>query len=140
RRASGRRDTRWARPRTRRLIPLRGTAPIFLVTAWTVLALVVAVPLAALLATALVSAYGLPLTAATITWENFRFVLTEHAATTRAALNSLFLAGATAVIVSVVGALLGYIVVWRNAAIARALAVAAELPYALPGVVLALAT
>jgi len=139
RRASARRDTRWTRPRTRRLIPLRGAAPIFLCAAWTMLALVVAVPLAALLVTALVSAYGLPLTAATVTGDNFRFVLTEHAATARAALNSLFLAGATAVIVSAVGALLGYVVVWRDGALARALAVAAELPYALPGVVLALA-
>jgi iron(III) transport system permease protein len=139
RRASGRRDTRWTRPRTRRLIPLRGAAPIFLSAAWAALVLVVAVPLAALLATALVSAYGLPLTPATITGDNFRFVLTEHAATARAALNSLFLAAATAAIVSAVGALLGYVVVWRDGPVARALAVVAELPYALPGVVLALA-
>jgi iron(III) transport system permease protein len=139
RRASGRRDVQWTRPRTRRLIPLRGSAPVFLAAAWAVLILVVAVPLAALLATALVKAYGLPLTAATITAENFRYVLTEHAATSRAALNSLFLAGATSAIVAAVGVLLGYIVLWRDGAWARTLAVAAELPYALPGVVLALA-
>ncbi|HXP75681.1 MAG TPA: iron ABC transporter permease [Stellaceae bacterium] len=137
--ASGRHDIRWAQPRTRRLIPLRGAAPVFLVTAWAVLALVVAVPLTALLATALVKAYGLPLAADTITTENFRYVLTEHAATARAALNSLFLASATALVVAVVGVFLGYVVVWRDGVLARALAVAAELPYALPGVVLALA-
>ena len=137
--ASGRRDIRWARARTRRLIPLRGAAPAFSVAAWTVLALVVAVPLAALLATALVKAYGLPLTAATVTAENFRYVMTEHAATARAALNSLFLASAAALVVAVVGVFLGYVVAWRDGALARTLAVAAELPYALPGVVLALA-
>ncbi|HKX10643.1 MAG TPA: ABC transporter permease subunit, partial [Stellaceae bacterium] len=122
----------------RRLIPLRGAAPAFLAGAWLVLALVVAVPLAALIATALVKAYGLPLSAASITAENFRDVLSQ-AATARAALNSLFLAGTTAIVVAGVGALLGYIVIWRNSAWARALAVGAELPYALPGVVLALA-
>jgi iron(III) transport system permease protein len=136
--ASGRRDTSWARPRTRRLIPLRGAAPVFLAGTWSVLALVVAVPLAALVATALVKAYGLPLTPASITGENFRDIL-RHAATLRAALNSLFLAGGTAIIVAGVGVLLGYAVVWRDGAWARGLAVAAELPYALPGVVLALA-
>lgn len=139
RRASGRRDVRWARPRTRRLVPLRGAGPIFLAIAWSTLALVVVVPLTALLATALVKAYGLPLGTSTITLENFRYVLTEHAATARAALNSLFLAGVTAGIVAAVGALLGYVVVWRDGVLARGLAVAAELPYALPGVVQALA-
>ncbi len=137
--ASGRRDIGWARPRTRRLIPLRGSAPLFVVGAWCVLALVVAVPLAALIATALVKAYGMPLTPASITGENFRDVLMAHAATARAALNSVFLAAATAVIVAGVGVLLGYVVVWRDGAWARTLAVTAELPYALPGVVLALA-
>jgi iron(III) transport system permease protein len=132
-----RRDIGWARPRTRRLIPLRGAAPAFLVAAWSVLALVVAVPMAALLATALVSAYGLPLTPASITVENFHDILT-HAATARAALDSLFLAGATAAIVAGVAVPLGYVVVWRDGALARALAIAVELPYALPGVVLAL--
>jgi iron(III) transport system permease protein len=137
--AGRRHDIRWARPRTRRLIPLRGAAPAVLVVTWTVLALVVAVPLAALLATALVKAYGLPLTPATLSAENFRYILTEHTATARAALNSLFLAGATAVIVAGVGVLLGYVVVWRDGVLARGLSLAAELPYALPGVVLALA-
>jgi iron(III) transport system permease protein len=92
----------------------------------------------ALLATALVQAYGLPLTRATITAENFRALL-MHAALARAALNSLFLAGTTGVIVAAVGALIAYVVVWRDSALARALALLAELPYALPGVVLALA-
>ena len=136
--ARGRRDTGWARARTRRLIPLRGAGPVFLAGAWLVLALVVAVPLAALIATALVKAYGLPLSPASITVENFRDVISQGA-TARAALNSLFLAGTTAVVVAGVGALLGYFVIWRDGAWARALAVAAELPYVLPGVVLALA-
>src|SRR5262249_16527989 len=45
----------------------------------------------------------------------------------------------TALILAVVSVLLGYIVVRRDGAVPRALSVAAELPYALPGVVLALA-
>lgn len=134
----GRRDIRWARPRTRRLIPLRGAALACLVGAWSVLTLVVAVPLMALIATALVQAYGLPLTPATITGENFRAVF-MHAATARAALNSLFLAGSTAAILAGVAAFLAYLMVWRDGPLTRALAVVAELPYTLPGVVQALA-
>jgi iron(III) transport system permease protein len=125
---------------THRLIPLGHAAPVFEALAWGLLALIVAVPLAALAAAALVKAYGLPLTSATLTLDNVRYVLTEHAATARAAANSLLLAATTAVIVAGIGALLGYLVVWRDNAISRGLAIAAELPYVLPGMVLALAT
>ncbi len=138
--ASRRRDVRWSRPSAPRLIPLRGAGPVFLAVAWTVLALVVAVPLMALATTTLVKAEGLPLTAASVTWDNFRYVLTEHAATVRAALNSFFLAGTTAAVAAAVSVLLAYIAVWRDGPVARGLAVMVELPYALPGVVLALST
>ncbi|MGE5202274.1 MAG: ABC transporter permease [Acidobacteriota bacterium] len=137
--ASRRRDVRAARPPTVRLVPLRRWRPVFAVLAWAAVAALVAMPLLALLATALVRAYGLPLNADTITAENFRYILLEHAATARAALNSLFLAAATAVTTAAASVLLGYVVVWRDGRLARMLSLAAEIPYALPGVVLALA-
>jgi iron(III) transport system permease protein len=137
--ASRRRDVRAARPPTTRLVPLRRWRPVFTGLAWAAIAALVAMPLAALLATALVRAYGMPLTADTITAENFRYVLLEHAATARAGLNSLFLAAATAAATAAASVLLGYVVVWRDGRLARMLSLAAELPYALPGVVLALA-
>jgi len=137
--ASRRRDVRTARPSVRRLIPLRRWRPVLSALAWIAVAALVALPLAALLSTALVRAYGLPLSAATLTAENFRYVLAEHAATARAALNSLLLAGATALAAAASSVLLAYILVWRPGALARLVSLAAELPYALPGVVLALA-
>jgi len=137
--ASRRHAVGWSRARMVRLIPLRRAGPVLVALTWAMLAAIVAMPLVALAATSLVSAYGLPLTAASLTLENFRYILADHAATARAALNSLFLAGTTAVVVAAVSVLLGYVVVWRDGGIARALSVAAELPYALPGVVLALA-
>ena len=137
--ASRRRDVSAARPSARRLLALRRWRPFLSALAWLIVAMLVALPLMALLSTALVRAYGLPLNAATITSENFRYVLTEHAATARAALNSLFLAGSTAILTAGASVVLAYLVVWRSGTFARLVSIAAELPYALPGVVLALA-
>ena len=129
---------RWTRPPTRRLLPLGRWRLRLAAAAWGLIALTVAMPLTALAASALVPAEGVPLTLATATAENFRTVLTEHAATLRAALDSLFLAGSSALILALAGVALGYLVVTKASPIARLLNVAAELPYALPGVVLAL--
>ena len=136
---SRRRDLRWTRPRTTRLLPLRSWRWALAALAWLVVALLVVLPLLALLATALVKAEGLPLTPATVTLENFRAVILEHAATLRAAGNSFVLAASTALFTALAGALLAYVLVWRDGPLARGLSVVAELPYALPGVVLALA-
>ena len=136
---SRRRDLRWTRPRTTRLLPLRSWRWPLAALAWLVVALLVVLPLLALLATALVKAEGLPLTPATVTLENFRAVILEHAATLRAAGNSFALAASTALLTALAGALLAYVLVWRDGPLARGLSVVAELPYALPGVVLALA-
>ncbi|HUK08137.1 MAG TPA: iron ABC transporter permease [Stellaceae bacterium] len=133
-----RRIVRWARPPTRRLLPLRNWRWPLAILAWAILGVTVVMPLAALAATALVPAYGVPLSPGTITAENFRY-LAQDAATARAAFNSLFLAITTALVLALVSVALGYIVVWRQSPIARLLNLAAELPYALPGVVLALA-
>lgn len=134
-----RRDLRWARPRAARLLPLRRWRRPLATLAWALVGLLVVLPLLALLATALVKAEGLPLGLSTITLENFRAVLLEHGATLRAARNSLVLATSTAIVTALVSVLLAYVLVWRDGPLARGLSVVAELPYALPGVVLALA-
>jgi iron(III) transport system permease protein len=106
---------------------------------WAVVLLVVVMPLAALVATSLVSAYGVPLGLATFTGENYRYVLFEHAAAARAARNSLLLAGGAALILAGLAVPLGFFIAWRGSRLMRLLGVVAELPYALPGVVLAIA-
>ncbi|MBV8650425.1 MAG: iron ABC transporter permease, partial [Alphaproteobacteria bacterium] len=106
---------------------------------WAVILVIVAMPLAALVATSLVPAYGVPLRPATATFENYRYIIFEHAAAARAARNSLFLAGSAAVILAGLAVPLGFFITWRGSRIMRLLGLAAALPYALPGVVLAIA-
>lgn len=119
--------------RLERLRPLAEAA------AWGVIVLILIVPLCALVATSLVTAYGVPLTAASVTLENYVEVLFRQSVTVRAFANSFFLAGAAALILVAVAGPLGYFLVWRRSPLLRALELVAELPYALPGVVLAIA-
>lgn len=99
----------------------------------------VVVPLAALVGSSLIPAQGIPLSPGTATLEHYRYVLAEHAATRRALRNSLLLAGGAALALMALAVLLGYFLAWRRTPLVRALDVAGELPYALPGVVLAVA-
>jgi iron(III) transport system permease protein len=106
---------------------------------WTVAFLALALPLAALLMTSLIPAVGVPLNAATATLDNFRFVLFEHAATRRAFGNSFGLSAAAAIAIVLIVVPLAYFLVWRRSRLLRAVNLVAEVPYALPGVVLAIA-
>ncbi|MEX0759981.1 MAG: iron ABC transporter permease, partial [Tistlia sp.] len=106
---------------------------------WTVIALILIVPLVALVATSLVTAYGVPLSAGTVTLGNYVEVLFRQAVTLRAFANSFVLAGAAALLLVAVAGPLGYFLVWRRSPLLRGLELVAELPYALPGVVLAIA-
>ncbi len=106
---------------------------------WGVLALVLALPFVALLATALVPALGVPLTSRTLTFANLHFVVFDYAATRRAFFNSATLSGAAALMLVMLAVPLGYSLVLRRATLLRAVSFTAELPYALPGVVLAIA-
>lgn len=106
---------------------------------WLGVVVTVALPLVALLATALVPAYGVPLGPATATLENFRYILFAHDAARRAAINSVALAGGAALILALLALPLGYFIAWRGSRAIRLLGIVATLPYALPGVVLAIA-
>ncbi|MSP49627.1 MAG: iron ABC transporter permease [Alphaproteobacteria bacterium] len=105
---------------------------------WMLLGFVVFVPLLALVATSVVKAQGVPLSAETATLAHYLYVLFDHGATRRAFANSFSLAGAAALLLMTVAVPLAVLADWRRSRIANLLAVAAELPYALPGVVLAI--
>jgi iron(III) transport system permease protein len=109
------------------------------IAVWLGIVATVVMPLVALLATSLVSAYGLPLSAATATLENYRYIIFAHDAARRAAVNSIALAGGAALILALLALPLGYFIAWRRSTAMRLLGVIAEWPYALPGVVLAIA-
>ena len=106
---------------------------------WTLCVVVLVLPLVALTLTALVPAMGVPLSARSATLDNFRFVLFEHEAARRAFRNSFGLSATAAFVVVTLAVPLAYFVVWRPSRLLRAVAVVTELPYALPGVVLAIA-
>src|SRR5438876_2927193 len=109
------------------------------VSCWSALLLVLVLPFLALVATALVPAIGVALTSRSVTLANFHFVLLDYAATRRAFVNSATLSAIAATLLVLVAVPLGYSLVVRRAALLRAVSFAAELPYALPGVVLAIA-
>ena len=106
---------------------------------WSLIIAILVLPLAALVLTSLVPVYGVKVTAATATLENYAFVMFDDGATQRAFRNSISLAAGAAALLVVVCVPLAYFLVWRNYVVLRLLNFAAELPYALPGLVLAIA-
>ncbi len=106
---------------------------------WLVILFILVLPLAALSAASLVKAYGLSLSAESFTLQHYTDAIFRHDATARGFFNSLALASGTAVLLIALAVPLAYFVVWRRTALLRVLNALAELPYALPGAVLAIA-
>ncbi len=107
--------------------------------AWTAMILVLVVPFVALFASSLVSATGVRLSFESATLKNYVQAVIVQAQTSRAFANSFLLATAAAFILVVVAVPLGYFLAWRGGRLMRWLGLAVELPYALPGIVLAIA-
>ena len=107
--------------------------------AWALVLFTFVLPMLALTLTSLVPAYGVKLTAANATLENYRFVMFDHGPTRRAFVNSFLLSAGAALALVALSLPLGWFMARRGGRLLGALAFAAELPYALPGVVLAIA-
>ncbi|MCR8722750.1 ABC transporter permease [Frigidibacter sp. ROC022] len=110
------------------------------VAMWMLIAVILVLPMCGLILTSLVRGYGVVLSADTVTLENYRFILFEHAAARRAFVNSLMLSVTAAVFAVFVAVPVGYLIAWGKKKWIRWLNFAIELPYALPGVVLAIAS
>jgi iron(III) transport system permease protein len=106
---------------------------------WLVIVAILVLPLFGLLLTSLVPGYGIPISASSITLDNYRFVLFEHEAAGRAFFNSFYLASGTALFAVLVAVPIGYLVGWGKHRWVRFINLSVELPYALPGVVMAIA-
>lgn len=106
---------------------------------WLLIILILVLPLFGLVLTSLVPGYGIALSTATATLDNYRFVLFEHAGSRRAFFNSFALSIAAAVFAVLVAVPVGYLIAWGRQRWIRLVNLAIELPYALPGVVLAIA-
>ncbi len=106
---------------------------------WLAILFMLILPGLALVTTALIPSFGVPLTWNTATLANFEEVLFRQASTSRAFRNSAMLAGAAALILAF-GAIPLSIGIERFSRLSqRILHGAIELPYALPGIVLAIA-
>jgi len=106
---------------------------------WGALALVLVAPLLALVASSLVPAYGVPLTLETVSFRAYGEILFRQSLTLTAFRNSLFLASAAAVGLLFVTVPAAYLLARRQGALVNLLAILIEIPYALPGIVLAVA-
>jgi len=104
-----------------------------------VLFFVLAAPLAALVASSLVPAYGVPLNIQTMSLHAYSEILFRQSVTLTAFANSLFLAGTTACGLLLVTVLTAYLLARRPGKLADLMTGLIEIPYALPGIVLAVA-
>ncbi|MBE9639663.1 ABC transporter permease [Salipiger mangrovisoli] len=116
----------------------RARAPVE-VALWLFLAAILVLPLAALLATSLIPAYGVPLRLDTVTAKAWIEALFTQPVTRRAYANSLFLALAAALTLMAFSLPLAWLMERRPTVLSRALDALIDLPYALPGVVLSIA-
>lgn len=106
---------------------------------WVFLVPTAILPLLALVSASLVPAVGVALSATSITLDHYRFVLLEQDTIRRAFVNSLWLAGVTALVSAAVSVPLAYFAVVRKQRLARLADLLADAPYAVPGIVLSIA-
>ena len=106
---------------------------------WLLIAIKLGLPLLALLGEALTPALGVALTWQNLTFDKFAEVLLRQDVTVRAFRNSFLFAGTAAVLLSLLSIAFAYGLERRMGKLRRVVDVVIELPYALPGVVLAIA-
>jgi iron(III) transport system permease protein len=141
-------EERVLRGRDYRVIGLSGQVAVFRLGIWrlpaqsllwlTILVILV-MPLTALVASSLAPAYGVALTPSTVTIKAYEEILFRQSVTRTAFTNSIGLSLATAFGLLVVAVLLGYFLVRSKSRFTGLISALAEIPYALPGVVLAVA-
>jgi iron(III) transport system permease protein len=107
--------------------------------AWAVIGVILVLPGLALAATSLVPTFGVALSFETLTLANYREVLVTQAATVRAFANSAMLSSVAALLLALLAIPAARVLENLPPAAQRALTGAAELPYAVPGIVLAIA-
>ncbi len=109
------------------------------VIAWTIVVGMLILPTAALVATSLIPAFGVPLSIRTITLDNYIEVLFRQASTERAFFNSGLLSAAAAILLAGFTIPVGWILSRCRSQIRTVLQTMIVLPYAMPGIVLSIA-
>ncbi|MBK1683323.1 iron ABC transporter permease [Rhodoferax fermentans] len=106
-------------------------------TLW--VSLLLLAPLLALLAKSVSPGLGIALTWANLSLEHYSYVLLHNDATLRAFVNSVSLSVGSALVLAVVSLFLAYQMAYRRNVLLRRLMPWIEVPYVIPGVVLAIA-
>jgi iron(III) transport system permease protein len=118
---------------------LRGIRPVIEVALFGILAVASFLPLLSMAASSLTAALGVPLSWDTMTFDNYRFAILENDTTQRAIRNSFQLAGVTAIVGLTIATTVAYLRTRRRGLVPQLMDSAISLPYALPGLVIALA-
>ena len=115
------------------LIQLRGLKYPLLILCLAALAFIVVLPFCIIFAVGLLKAYGLPFSAANLTWANYRYVLFNSKMAADAIKNSFMLCISTGIIAMFLGVMIAYVVVKVKAKGSGMLEILSLLPYSVPG-------
>ncbi|WP_340398269.1 iron ABC transporter permease [Paenibacillus sp. FSL H8-0079] len=107
-------------------------------TIWAGLALITIIPLSSMISMSLKRAYGLGLTRANMTLDNYRYILFENERVWQAIQNSLVLSLVTMLACLIIGSGFAYIRVRKPNQFNKMAELATAVPYTLPGIVFAL--
>lgn len=118
---------------------LKAGRPLVEFLLFATLAVVSLLPLVSMASSSLTQALGVPLSLETMTLDNYRFAILENDTTLRAIRNSFQFAVITAVIGLVIATGVAYLRTRRGGTVPQLMDSAISLPYALPGLVIALA-
>ncbi|WP_339185212.1 iron ABC transporter permease [Paenibacillus sp. FSL R5-0701] len=105
---------------------------------WAGLALITIIPLSSMISMSLKRAYGLGLTRANMTLDNYRYILFENERVWQAIQNSLVLSLVTMLACLIIGSGFAYIRVRKPNQFNKMAELATAVPYTLPGIVFAL--
>ena len=122
----------------RRIIQLGPWRWVMFAYAAFILSLSVVLPYLALAQAGFAKAWGRGITLDNFTFENFRYLIFDHAMARGAVLNSFTFAAATAFIAVGLALLIALIVVRRLVPFSRILSLLAMIPFVIPGIVLAI--
>ncbi|WP_314189892.1 iron ABC transporter permease [Paracoccus yeei] len=121
------------------MLPLGRSGAVIAALLWTYLVVSLLLPLSALVQTSLVPAYGLPLTAETMTLKNYVSALFQQVSLRDAFVTSLWLTLVTVGFLMLASVFLGYFLTWRRRPLVRLLHFGSEAAYTLPGITLGVA-
>lgn len=121
------------------MLPLGRSGAVIAALLWTYLVVSLLLPLSALMQTSLVTAYGLPLTAETMTLKNYVSALFQQVSLRDAFVTSLWLTLFTMSFLMLASVFLGYFLTWRRGPLVRLLHFGSEAAYTLPGITLGVA-